>query len=66
VGNIAPAAPFRKPVELPKALQGLAKSGILLRPHQRFQLTVNYMSMSKNDAPDSDDHRQIREEVYTH
>src|ERR1700747_2698012 len=48
-----------------KILKGLAKPRFLLCPPARFQLTVNYICVSKNDAPDSLHHRQIREEVYT-
>src|ERR1700744_6284220 len=47
-------------------LKDLANPGFLLCPPAWFQLTVNYICVSKNDAADSVHHRQIREEVYTH
>jgi hypothetical protein len=67
VGNIGPDALFRKPVgTLPKVLQVLGEVMIFaLADIYGFQLTVLYICVSKNEAADSDDHRQIREEVYT-
>jgi hypothetical protein len=66
VGNIAPDALFRKPVVLPKVLRDLVKSHFQPACRDGFQLTLRYICMSKNDTADSDAHRQIWEEVYTH
>jgi hypothetical protein len=47
-------------------LKALAKSGFHQRSGSRFLAHPSLHMAAKNDAADSDDHRQIRAEVYTH